>query len=112
MAYVNKLRNKNRFVFRNNNIQYEEIIRRKKIASIGQYGTANIVNLSSVKAIKTISHIWTTGDRYYKLAHRYYGNPSMWWIIALYNKKPTESHLKKGQRILIPTPINLVMYYL
>jgi nucleoid-associated protein YgaU len=112
MAYVNKLRNKNRFVFRNNNIQYEEIIRRKKIASIGQYGTANIVNLSSVKAIKTISHIWTTGDRYYKLAYRYYGNSSMWWIIALYNKKPTESHLKKGQRILIPTPINLVMYYL
>ena len=57
-------------------------------------------------------HIWKTGDRYYKLAAAYYGRPQLWWVIALYNQKPTEGHLKIGDVIKIPTSLDLLLYYL
>ena len=51
-------------------------------------------------------------DKYYKLANQFYGRPGLWWIIALYNKKPTEGHLRRGDIVEIPTPIELVLYYI
>ena len=55
--------------------------------------------------IDEIGHAWNLGDRYYKLAHKYYGNGELWWIIAWYNNKPTEAHVKIGEVISIPTPL-------
>ena len=60
----------------------------------------------------TIEHIWTYGDRYYKLASLYYGDPKMWWVIAMYNKKPTEQHVKLGDTILIPTLLERLLTYM
>jgi hypothetical protein len=54
-------------------------------------------------------HVWKLGDHYYKLAERFYGNPSYWWVIAWFNKKPTESHVKIGDLIRIPLPIGEVL---
>ena len=112
MAYVDKYRNRNRFVFLNSDELYEDILRRKRITSLKQYQTSLFTNLRSKPGIETSTHIWKTGDRYYKLANTYYGNPQLWWIIALYNQKPTEGHLKLGDVIEIPSPINLLLYYL
>tara|TARA_B100000424_G_scaffold245439_1_gene216431 strand:+ start:17 stop:355 length:339 start_codon:yes stop_codon:yes gene_type:complete len=112
MAYVDKYRNRNRFVFLNSDELYEDILRRKRITSLKQYQTRLFTNLRSKPGIETSTHIWKTGDRYYKLANTYYGNPQLWWIIALYNQKPTEGHLKLGDVIEIPSPINLLLYYL
>ena len=112
MAYVDKFRNRNRFVFANNDELYENILTRKRITSLRQYGTPIFRSLSSIPNIKTSLQIWKTGDRYYKLASAYYGNPKLWWIIALYNQKPTEGHLKRGDVIRIPTSLNLILYYL
>mgnify|MGYP003134779831 FL=1 len=112
MAYIDKFRNRNRFVFANNDELYENILTRKRITSLRQYQTPIFRSLNSIPNIKTSLHIWKTGDRYYKLASAYYGNPQLWWIIALYNQKPTEGHLKKGDVIRIPTSLNLILYYL
>ena len=112
MAYVDKYRNRNRFVFLNSDELYEDILRRKRITSLKQYQTRLFTNLRSKPGIETSTHIWKTGDRYYKLANTYYGNPQLWWIIALYNQKPTEGHLRIGDVIEIPSPINLLLYYL
>ena len=49
-----------------------------------------------------IEHIWSHGDKLYKLAQRYYGDKDMFWMIALYNKKPTDSHYKYGDIVEIP----------
>ena len=57
------------------------------------------------------SHIWKTGDRFYKLAHQAYGDPALWWIIAWYNGTPTESHVKPGWTIFIPFPVERVLSY-
>lgn len=47
---------------------------------------------------------WKSGDKFYKLALRYYGNMEDWWVIALFNNKPTDFHVKVGDRILVPYP--------
>ncbi len=53
--------------------------------------------------------VWTMGDRYYKLAAAYYGDPTYWWVIAWFNKKPTESHVNIGDVIRIPTSLSDVL---
>lgn len=52
-----------------------------------------------------IEHIWSRGDRLYKLAHRYYKNKDLFWVISLFNKKPTDADYKYGDIVYIP--INL-----
>tara|TARA_Y100001938_G_scaffold149974_1_gene238989 strand:- start:3212 stop:3559 length:348 start_codon:yes stop_codon:yes gene_type:complete len=47
-------------------------------------------------------HVWSQGDRLYKLANKYYGDPKYWWVIARFNKKPTEQHYKLGEVVSIP----------
>jgi len=49
------------------------------------------------------------GDRYFKLAHRFYGDSKLWWVIAWFNKKPTESHVDVGDLILIPTDLYQIL---
>ena len=42
------------------------------------------------------------GLSYEKLASEFYGNPKHWWVIASFNRKPTESHVEMGETIRIP----------
>jgi nucleoid-associated protein YgaU len=81
---------------------------------IKQYSTPRNVKLSAAqrRTITEVSHIWKTGDRYYKLAERYYGRPQYWWAIALYNNKPTEGHLRLGDTIQVPVPLEKYLRYL
>jgi len=55
------------------------------------------------------TRVWKVGDRFYKLASQYYGDPTYWWLIAWYNQTPTESHLAVGTVIEIPLPFERVM---
>ena len=113
MAYINSSRRKQRFVFSNGQEIYDDILTRKRIRAIRQFSTLTLQPLiaNSENKIQEVFHIWKTGDRYFKLASQYYGKPELWWIIVLYNKKPTEGHLAKGDLIKIPVPIELVLYY-
>jgi len=51
---------------------------------------------------------WAIHTRYWKLASKYYGDSRLWWIIAYFNRKPTESHVKIGEMIFIPTQWEIV----
>ena len=66
---------------------------------------ADIANLN------IIAHRWKIGDKYHKLAHQYYDNSEMWWVIAWFNQAPTEAHLSLGQIVYIPTPVGDVLDY-
>jgi|TARA_R110000851_G_scaffold285755_1_gene439506 nucleoid-associated protein YgaU len=81
---------------------------------IRQYSTPTNIRLTAAqrRTITEVGHIWKTGDRYYKLAERYYGRPQYWWAIALYNNKPTEGHVKLGDTIVIPLPLEKYLRYL
>lgn len=50
-------------------------------------------------------HIWKQGDKLYKVANNYYGDSSLWWLIAWFNKKPMDALFSLGDTVEIPFPI-------
>ena len=56
---------------------------------------------------KYTSHLWRVGDSFEKLASEHYGVPTLWWLIAFYNQKPTEHSIAIGERLVIPLDVNL-----
>lgn len=59
--------------------------------------------------IDHVQHTWKHGDRFYKVAQKYYGEPEAWWVIAMYNGIPTEAHVRTGDSIYVPTPLSRVL---
>ena len=96
----------------NNDIEFYEFLRKKR-------GVKNIVHTPTPilaqptvrqrSALQTIGHIWSYGDRYYKLAHKYYGDSQYWWIIAWYSSRPTEADVKTGDYLDIPINLEKVL---
>ena len=91
---------------------YSDILHRKKINFIRQLTTPTFTPNVDPTSIRSVRHTWTTGDKYYKLAVTYYNDASLWWVIAWFNQRPTESHVKVGEVIQIPNPLDLVLNYL
>ena len=96
-----------RMILRTKNSLYGKELKEKGLSHFRYYQTPQFRQLTDQELddIVDVGHSWSLGDRYYKLAHQYYGDAEMWWIIAWYNGKPTEAHLKIGDVIQIPTPL-------
>lgn len=92
-----------------NRLQAYEFLRKKRnnVRGIRQYRTVRLHNPSVAQraALKTVTHAWSYGDRYYNLAQQYYGDPNYWWVIAWYNAKPTEADVRPGTIITIPVDL-------
>jgi len=101
----------NREIFFNDDPLFKRHFKQRKIGGIVQYDTPLFPEIEDeeYKNIETVQHLWKLGDRYSKLAEFYYDDPTMWWLIAFYNKKPTESHLKIGDLVFIPTPLEAAL---
>jgi nucleoid-associated protein YgaU len=108
MRYINQK------VFKNARDAYKRYLKTRGMKLIHQYDTPKFKYPSDIDAsnFTTIKHIWTTGDRYFKLADKYYDDPEMWWVIAFYNQKPTEFHAKLGDVIYIPIPLETILFYI
>ena len=65
--------------------------------------------IKNFSGLKLTAHTWSQGDRYWKLAAEHYGEPTYWWVIARFNYRPTESHVKVGDTIIIPKPLEVVV---
>jgi len=87
----------------NNDVKYYAPLRRGK-KNIAHYATPVLRNptRSQRSSLKTITHIWKYGDRFYKLADQFYGDVRFWWVIAWYNSVPTEANIYNGDVIEIP----------
>jgi len=107
------MRYKKRFVVFNKSSLYKDHFKDRSVLFIRHYKTPTFVHptIEQVKGLDEINHVWSQGDRYYKLAHKYYKDSKLWWVIAWYNKAPTESHLELGDIIYIPLPLNKVLKY-
>ena len=107
------LRYAGRKIVRNADMLYREQFQKRGIKSVVQYTTPTLryPTEDQMREIKTIGHIWRTGDKYYKLAAQYYNNEDLWWVIAWFNKKPTEAHVTIGDVIHIPIPLETVLRY-
>jgi nucleoid-associated protein YgaU len=109
---INRYSNRN--IFQNGLEQYENTLRQRNVRLINQYETPvfNFPTAQEIKNLKTVEHIWSPGDKFFKLSYQYYGDARDWWVIAKFNNKPTESHVSLGDIILIPLPLNQVLNYL
>ena len=97
----------------NNSLEFYEFLRKERgdIKNIVQYETPTLrmPRLGDRIALQTSVHIWTYGDRYYKLANQYYNNRNYWWVIAWYNGLPTETDVKPGDVIHIPLDLETAL---
>lgn len=60
---------------------------------------------SDLRNLSVTTHTWKQGDKLYKLALQYYGDASLWWLIAWFNHKPTDAMYNFGDDVNIPFPI-------
>jgi len=85
----------------------------RDVIQLMQYKTAIFYYPTEVEMenLETQTHLWNSSSRLHNLANKYYGYPELWWVIAWFNKKPTEAHYEVGEVILIPTPLHTVLAY-
>ena len=109
MAY----RYANRRIVLNDDESYRTLLRERGLKHFRQFTSPDLSypDLSEVKDLRIISYTWKFSDRYYKVAHEFYGDSTLWWVIAWFNKKPTEAHVKIGDVLEIPLPIEKVLAY-
>ena len=100
-----------RRVFDNTEDVHENLRDSRGVKKIRHFETPHFQRLtaSDHRSLTVVSHLWTVGDRFYKLSHKYYGTTKYWWVIARYNNAPTESHVKLGQKISIPLPLDKIL---
>jgi len=97
----------------NNEDQYYNLFKERQINFVEQYPTA-VIRSPSIDfklTINKVPHVWSSGDKYFSLAEKYYDNMRYWYLIAWYNQKPTEQHNSIGDIIYIPLPISKVLSY-
>ena len=82
------------------------------VQQILQFDTA-VFNFPSAAEIRddlgVDTDTWKVGTRMDKLAAQYYGDSSLWWLIAWFNKKPTEASWTIGDTIYIPQPADVAV---
>ena len=86
---------------------YEPLRKRHRLKKIVQYATPKLHNptVPQRMGLVTNQYIWKYGDRFYQVAHKYYGDVRYWWVVAWYNGYPTEAHIHPGDVIEIPVNI-------
>ena len=88
----------------NNKEQYDKIFEKRGIREITQYRSPKATYVSDEQLAKVECHnvTWYYGLSYEKLASEFYADPTLWWVIASFNRKPTESHVEIGETIRVP----------
>lgn len=95
----------------NRTSQYRDFFLERNVNHIRHYFTPNLKHPTEdeVLELDIIGREWSIGDRYFKLANEFYGDPKLWWVIAHFNQRPTESHVELGDIIEIPLPLDKVL---
>lgn len=95
----------------NRDESYDELFDDRGVKEIQQYSTPILKFPSDekIQKIRFLNHTWKQGDKFWKIASLQYGDPTLWWIIAQFNKKPTESHLNPGDVIKIPIDKGIIL---
>ena len=98
-------RYRGRRVVVNNISTYKNYLNNRGVTSIRQYNTPRFryFTQEELNKIRFFEHIWTTGDRLYKLAYRYLGDHSDWWLLLRFNQLKNETDIKVGDVIKIPS---------
>lgn len=109
-------RNRRRKTKRNDDQMYRKHFESRDIKYISrQYTTGKIYYPSDEEIANTpiLEEVWKLGDRLYRYAKKYYNSEEYWWLIAWFNKKPTEQHFKVGDTVKIVANLDdaIALYY-
>jgi len=106
-------RHGNEDIFDNNNEFYEEFIEKRGLTKITQYRTPRFPPLTPKvrRGFNTVRYIWKQGDKFYKVANEFYGDPRLWWVLAWFNQMPNEGMLRPGKVLYIPQPLNKILTF-
>ncbi len=89
--------------------QYEELFKDRDIDSIRFTSQFRFSKKYTESGYRVYEHIWSHGDKLYKLAEKYFDDVEMFWLIGLMNDKPTDAHYKYGDVVLIP--VDWIQFY-
>lgn len=103
----------NRKMILNESPNFEELFRDRSVKMIKHYSTGRFKYPTSQEMgeLNIITETWKLGDRLYKYSYEHYGDMRLWWIIAWFNKKPTENDFEIGEEVLIPQPLEKIFKY-
>ncbi len=101
----------NKEIITNDDELYDELFKERGVKKIKQYESMSISYPSEEEMARVTyeSRVWSAGDRLYKIAHELYGDSRYWWVIAQFNKRPTESHFKIGDIYFVPISIEQIL---
>ena len=90
---------------------YEKMFEDRGIKKLVQYRTPTMAYPTDeqLQEIRRVKYTWRIGDMFWRLADKYYGDPKLWWVIAQFNKKPTEADMQIGDEIEIPLELAKVL---
>ena len=99
-----------RGVVENKSNLYKKILKNRGVKILEHYSAPKFYQLTDeqLQGIRVHTEIWKIGSRFYKIAEKEYGDPNLWWVIAFYNRKPTDFHAKIGETIFVPENWQLV----
>ena len=94
--------------------KYQDYLDDKRVKFINVYSTPMLKfpTDKQLNRIQTIKHTWTVGDKYWKLAAKFYNNQKYWWVIAWFNRKPMDTSVNAGDTIFIPASLEQILEYL
>lgn len=103
-----------RKIFTNQTNLYKKKLDSRGLKKIDHYELAKLKHPDAldVFGLQMLDHVWKLNDRYYKIAHEYYSDSTLWWVVAWFNQKPTEADLNIGDVIQIPYPLEKLVTYL
>ena len=108
-------RYRRRKILTNDTEEYQdsEIFENRGVKKITQFQSPMFKNFTKeeYKSVPFRRYYWTNGDRLWKLSQKFYGDMQFWWLIARWNFVASESDLKEGQEIRIPTNLELALGY-
>tara|TARA_R100001440_G_scaffold75684_1_gene103553 strand:- start:3762 stop:4103 length:342 start_codon:yes stop_codon:yes gene_type:complete len=95
----------------NSDFEYKDILKERGVNQINHYSFEKLKRLKvkDIRNIDIVRHTWESSDRFFKLAAKYYSDPSYWWIIAYFNNTPLETDVSVGETLLIPIPLSYIL---
>ena len=100
-----------RTILKNGSPRYTEQLSSRGVNFIRHFMTPEVGYPSSevLAKLDIENEIWGVGSRFYKIAAKHYGDPSLWWIIPWFKKLPLETDYEAGEVVLVPKPLHIVL---
>jgi|TARA_R110000796_G_scaffold89198_3_gene192654 nucleoid-associated protein YgaU len=89
----------------------EDILERRGIKRINHFSTPTLRYPTSreIADMQVNAVTWKRGTSLAKIAAKEYGDPKLWWVIAWFNKLPTDAHYNLGDKVFVPKPLERIL---